>query len=270
MVRIVMIGFPLTHVRSPAIINAMLHAEGVDAEVVTQKVREHELDAFVGVSRGGPDIAGLIVTTPLKQAIHRYLDQRTELVDLTGASNCIRYEGPVWIGANFDGYGFAAALGPMRGRRVLVLGCGGAGSAIAASLAKSGSIELFLYDREPLRAIALASRLEGPATSVAQPIAADVIINASTAGMAEGDASPVPDEIAAGAAVIADIIVGRDTALKRQARHHGKRLIEGEAMVDGQARLLKRFILGTAMSEPEVLAELARDEVSERIDAGAR
>ena len=84
-------------------------------------------------------------------------------------------------------------------------------------------------------------------------MAADIVINASTAGMDDDDRSPVPDAILRTARVIGDIVI-RDTALKRAAREHGKTLIDGEAMVRGQAQFLYRFLTGNEQSEREVLA----------------
>ena len=73
--------------------------------------------------------------------------------------------------------------------------------------------------------------------------------------MQEDDLSPVPTDIVAGASLIADIIVDRDTRLKQDARRYHKPLIDGEAMVRGQARFLQRFILGKAESEEDAIVD---------------
>lgn len=258
-----MIGSPLTHVRSPAIINAMLRETGEKVEVVAQEVRTEQLGPFVNASRGAHGITGLIVTTPLKNAICSHLDRRTAIVELIGASNCVRCEGAHWFGANFDGYGFAAAIGmtTLSGRRVLLVGCRGAGSAIAASLAAVTEIELSVFDLDFARTETLASRLRRFAPNarikaIEEPAGKfEIVVNASTSGMQEDDLSPVPTDIVAGASLIADIIVDRDTRLKQDARRYHKPLIDGEAMVRGQARFLQRFILGKAESEEDAIVD---------------
>jgi shikimate dehydrogenase len=263
MKKIVMIGSPLTHVRSPAIINPMLRAAGENVEVVVRELSARELAGFAEATRDTRSVIGLIVTTPLKQAICSYLDRRTAIVESIGASNCIRCDGRSWFGANFDGYGFVGTMGErmLAGRRILLIGCGGAGSAIAASVAVIAEIELFLFDLDFGKAETLALRIGRlvPRSKVKAIVKLtgnfDIVVNASTSGMREDDPSPVPTEIIAGAQLVADIVVDRDTALKRDARRHGKRVIDGNAMVESQASYLKRFILGSAQSERDVLAD---------------
>jgi shikimate dehydrogenase len=262
--QIIMIGTPLTYVRSPFFLRALIAAEKRDITVNLRELGIADLPSFVDEARRMDDLLGLIVTTPLKNAICGSLDRRTADVDFIGASNCVRCAGGKWFGANFDGYGLAAALREAINmharRRVLLIGCGAAGSAIAASLVSIADIDLFLFDVDTAKAAQFAKRLQGfaPASSVtAVPSAfveADIVINASTAGMATGDASPVPESILRRASVIGDIVVNSGTALKCEAKASGKILIEGEAMVKGQAAYLYRFILGEATSEREVLA----------------
>jgi shikimate dehydrogenase len=264
MQQIVMIGSPLAHVRSPAILNPMLRASGLRVEVVTHEVTAGGLDAFAAATRNDAGIVGLIVTTPLKQAVPAYLDRRTPIVGLIGAANCVRCEGPFWTGANFDGFGLIAAIrdraGPLSGHAILLVGCGGAGSAIAASLVAVADVDLRLHDREIGKATDLASRLarfapRSTISAIPAPTAgAEIVINASSAGMDESDSSPLAEETVGRASIVVDIIVGENTALKRDARRLGKTLIEGEAMVRGQAAYLQHFILGTTSSERDVLA----------------
>ena len=263
MKRIAMIGSPIDHVLSPGLLNPMFRAAGEPYEVVAREVRKAELDPYVAAIRGDPSWVGLIVTTPLKQAIRDHLARETALVGLVGAANCVRFDGADWIGANFDGYGFVAALaeasGSVDGKRVLLVGCGGAGAAIAASLVASGDVDLAFCDIDQPKAASFAERLArfAPGSSirtVAEPAGAfDVVINASPVGMHAGDPSPLPEETIAAAGAVADIVaVG--TPLKRRARALGKPLVVGEAMVRGQAALLRRFFLSDAESETAALA----------------
>jgi shikimate dehydrogenase len=263
MKRIEMIGTPLDHVRSPGILNPMFRAAGDDVEVVTRGMGPGDLAAYVEKTRGSGAVIGLIVTTPLKQAITAHLDRKTGLVAFLGASNCVRCDGAAWIGANFDGHGFVAALAEvasdLSGRHVLIVGCGGAGSAIAASLVQAADIGLSIFDVDQAKAADFAKRLasfapSSTATAIAAPVGAfDIVINASPAGMNRGDAAPIPEETVAAAAIVADIVTVAETRLKHRAAALGKPIVTGEAMVLGQAALLRRFFLSDAGSERDVL-----------------
>ena len=264
MKRIEIIGSPVDHVLSPGIMNPLFKAAGEPYEVLAREVRPAGLDVYAASARGDHAIIGLIVTTPLKQAIRAHLDRETALVAFIGASNCVRFDGTDWIGANFDGHGFVAGLADIHrlvdGARVLLIGCGGAGGAIAASLVETGDIGLALCDIDKPKVEAFAARLAAFAPRstirvVDEPVGTfDIVINASPVGMEAGDPSPLPDETVAAAGAVADI-VAVDTLLKRRARALGKPLLEGAGMVRGQAALFRRFFLTDATTETAVLAE---------------
>lgn len=263
MKRIDLIGSPIAHVRSPSILNPRLRAAGDCAHIAAVEVFERDLPDYARSAREQSDVVGLIVTTPLKHAILAYLDRTTDLVRLIGASNCIRFDDGRWLGANFDGFGFVEALTAIAGRisdlRVLLVGCGGAGSAIAASLVMSHKVDLSLYDIDSSKPADLAIRLGAASTfgvrmGPAEPVGEfDVAINASTLGMLPDDPLPLPEETVARAMIVADIVAAENSKLKRLARSLGKPLVTGEAMVLGQAALLHRFLLSDAASESEVL-----------------
>lgn len=268
MKRIHLIGSPVAHALSPSILNPMLRAAGDDVQVVATEVAEGKLAEYVRMTRTGSEVVGLIVTTPLKEPILAHLDEATELVRLIGASNCVRFDDRRWIGANFDGFGFIEGLAPVAGwpsnERILLVGCGGAGSAIAACLITTSKVDLALYDIEATKPARLAARLAaasaaGARVRPAEPVGEfDVVINASPVGMRPNDPLPLPRETVARATIVADIVASDDTPLKQLARSLGKPLVTGEAMVLGQAALLRRFLLSRAASESEVVA--ARDE----------
>lgn len=268
MKQIIMIGKPLSHVRSPYLLRELIREDGSDITVITEELDTTDLPNFIATLRERADVLGLIVTTPLKTAVQAYADEHTADASFIGASNCIRCDGSGWLAANFDGYGFANAIKyhiDMRDRpRILLVGCGAAGSAIATSLVSVAEIDLALFDLDHAKAESLAARLRtfAPRSAVratTQSVTADIVINASTMGMASDDGSPIPDAVLKAADVIGDIVIS-DTALKRAARGQGKVLIDGEAMVRGQARLLYRFLTSQDQSEREVLAASARAE----------
>lgn len=259
-----MIGTPLDHARSPDLLNRSFRDRGEAITVVRRELAPDDLAAYVAGVRQDREAIGAIVTTPLKQAVLAHLDQQSALVSLLGACNCIRFGEDGWVGVNFDGFGFLAAHAAidgsgMGGKRVLLVGCGGAGSAIAASLVEEADIALTLCDIDHDRAAAFARRLVAFAptgriqTTLAPTGAFDLVINASTVGMHPGDPSPIPAETVASAGIVADIVTVPDTALKRLAADLNKPVLIGDAMVAGQIALFRRFLLGDARTERDAL-----------------
>jgi shikimate 5-dehydrogenase len=263
--RIDMIGSPIAQARSPGILNPMLRARGDGVEVMSRDVGEAGLPGYVASARIDPALAGMIVTTPLKQPICAYLDHASALVGFIGACNCVRASEAGWIGANFDGIGFVKALtdvaGDVAGKRVVLVGCGGAGSAIAAGLVASADVDLSICDVALERTRAFVARLRNFAPRstirhVETPVGVfDIVVHATRCGLAPGDPSPIPVETIAAADIVVDIVVEPDTAVKRDAIRLGRALIEGEAMVAAQAELFRRFILGNAATESAALGD---------------
>ncbi|HXQ40734.1 MAG TPA: hypothetical protein VN821_05680 [Candidatus Udaeobacter sp.] len=269
MKRIDMIGSPLAHVLTPALLNARLAGNDLGLSVTPREIGTSDLAAYVAAVRGKDAVMGLVVTTPLKEAICGHLDRKTALVELIGSCNCIRADDRSWIGANFDGFGFARALAdagvPLKGKRVLLMGCGGAGKAIAERVAGEGAAALFISDPMAGRAAAFAHRL-GSKTVAAGDFPSggiDIVVNASPLGMKPDDPSPVPAEIVAGCSVVVDIVVAADSRLRRFARERGKRVVEGEAMVRSQIDLFRSFILSGATSEPAAMRHAAGGALAE-------
>jgi shikimate dehydrogenase len=264
MQRFEMIGSPLAHVRTPGLLNAMLEARGDERRMRLKELLPRELPAYAKAAKRAGEVAGLVVTTPLKQAIAAELDRRTPLVALTGSCNCVRAEAGRWIGANFDGFGFSRALRRagigIAGRRVLLKGCGGAGRAIAARIVDEGAAALVIDDPEAAKTAAFVARLQAraPACTISAGIDSrgrfDLAVNASPLGMVADNPSPVPDEVVAQCAAVVDIVItATESRLAALARAHGKPLVAGSAMVEGQVELLLGFLLGPATSEEAVL-----------------
>ena len=259
-------GRPLHHARSPGILNPMFRARGEDVTVVTRELGLEDLPQYVAAMRRDPEAIGLLVTFPLKQAITAHLAEQTTLVAFLGAANSVRFDRGAWIGANFDGHGFLAALAglggaDLAGKRILLAGCGGAGSAIAASLTEAAPVVLSIYDVDQKRAAEFTGRLASFALGSAVEVVDrpsgryDIVINASTAGMNPGDPSPIPEETVADSEIVVDIVTVEDTALKEMARALGKPVLAGGSMVTGQVELLRRFLTGQGRSERDVLRE---------------
>ena len=266
MERFEMIGSPLAHVKTPGLLNALLAARGDDRRMRLRELRASELPAYAKAAKRAGEVAGFVVTTPLKQAVIAELDRRTPLVALIGSCNCLRAHSGEWIGGNFDGFGFAHALRRagigLAGQRVLLKGCGGAGRAIAARIADEGAAALVIDDPEAATTAAFAARLQARAPGCAISTGSDsrgrfdLVINATPLGMAAGDPSPLPEEVVAQCSAVVDIVIASgESALAGLARKHGKPVVAGSAMVEGQAALLLGFLLGSAVTEEAVVAD---------------
>ena len=263
-----MIGSPLSHVKTPRLLNALLASLSDGRRMRLKELQPAELPAYAKAAKRAEEVMGLVVTTPLKQAITAELDHRTPLVALTGSCNCVRADSGAWIGGNFDGFGFSNALQRagigLAGQRVLLKGCGGAGRAIAARIADEGPAALVIDDPETTKTAAFAARLQARAPGCAISTGTDsrgrfdLVINATPLGMAAGDPSPLPEEVVAQCGAVVDIVIAaRESALAGLAREHSKPLVAGAAMVEGQVELLLGFLTGSALTEEAVVADSA-------------
>lgn len=230
-------------------------------------VRPEDLPAAVAGLRAA-GFAGFNVTMPHKAAILPLLDGLDETSSVAGAVNTVDLRGEGVLGFNTDGSGFMEACEEagvgFAGRRVLILGSGGAAAAIAVALQRAGVGSLTLVNRTPGRAEELRRRLSGtgavPETLVysqeelAEAAArAEVIINCTYLGMKDGDPLPVPDEYLDGERVICDAVyrAGTETALIRRSRERGALTVSGGRMLLYQGVAAQRIWTGR---EPDVRA----------------
>ena len=248
------LGDPIHVVRSPAIWNAELARLGLDAAFVPLEVPAEDFAAaWAGLTRIR-NLDGLVLTMPHKQAVVPLLDALGPMARLTGVVNTVRRraEGG-WEGDMFDGEGFVAgqrgAGHDPAGRRILQVGCGGAGRAIAFALARAGAAELNLADAAPGRAGALAAEVAAAfpacraATGLADPAGYAIVVNATPMGLRPGDPLSIdPGRLNAGQ-VVADVIPNPEiTPLLDAARAKGCDVVTGRAMFEGQAKLAAAYL----------------------------
>jgi shikimate dehydrogenase len=194
------LGNPVAHSRSPLFQNAAIRAAGIDAIYVALRCSDHDVGPLLrSLARAG---GGGNVTVPHKAAAAEAVERRTEAVELTGACNTFWLEdGAVW-GDNTDVQGAAAAIDRLLDeagtglQRVLLLGAGGAASAALAALIDRGAREITVANRSLPRARSLCERFAGRGASLraspeADPGQYDVVVNATTVGLAAGDLPPV-------------------------------------------------------------------------------
>ena len=179
------LGYPVGHSRSPAMHNAAFEALGLDWRYVKLPVPP---DVFAETVRALPasGYRGVNVTIPYKEAALAVADDASAAARAIGAANTLTFDDGAVHADNTDGAGLLAALPrDPRGLTALVLGAGGAGRAAAWALREAGA-EVSVWNRTPERARALAGELG--LESVDAPVAADLVVNATSVGLRPDDA----------------------------------------------------------------------------------
>lgn len=203
--------------------------------------------------------AGLNVTYPFKQTIMPHLDELAESAARVGAVNTVVFENGRAVGHNTDEWGFAEGFRrEMKGARlgkVLQLGAGGAGAAVASALVQLGVRELFITDIDIVRAQDLAERLSvAPSTCAIRPLTLaealerrfDGVVNTTPVGMDKTPGMPLSETVLRPDMWVADIIYfPLETELLRTAAARGCRTFSGAAMAVFQA--VRAFELFTGL-----------------------
>ena len=195
-------GYPLSHSLSPAFQQAAFNHYGLDVRYLAWETPPEGLAEEVTKLRGG-DFIGANVTIPHKESVIALLDEVDPLAQAIGAVNTIVKSAGRLVGHNTDAQGFMRELKDdgdfePNGKRVLLLGAGGAARAAAFALCREGVASITIANRNVSRAEALAAALHNDAVSVLaavlddttlEPVAleADLIVNCTSVGMRHGD-----------------------------------------------------------------------------------
>ena len=237
------LGDPVAQVRAPEVYNRLFQDNGIDAVVVPLKLPARALQGFLQHGMAAENIGGFWATIPHKPALADYLQPDDPVAQVAGAVNAVRRlpDGKLEA-ALFDGIGFVKGLDhfgiPVKGKRVLVVGAGGGGQAVAAAIAQRQPAVLAISNRTRARGQALVDRLQplvGQAAILAggsDPAGYDLVVNCTSQGLKPEDALPFdPQRLDAGAAVV-DIIMTREpTPLLRAVRARGLRAEAGFEML---------------------------------------
>src|SRR5258706_5233750 len=196
------LGFPTESFKAPMIYNPYFDKHGIDAVVMPMGVKPEEFPQFLPLLFRMSNIRGALVTMPHKVTCVSMLDEVTPTVKIAGSCNAIlkRPDGTL-LGDMFDGEGFVRGVlrkgKSLKGARALVVGSGGVGSAIAASLAAQGLSAIGVYDAFGDSAKRLGERLKTQypnmevVTDTKDPAGWDVVGNAPPPGRKKGDPLPV-------------------------------------------------------------------------------
>jgi shikimate dehydrogenase len=250
------LGDPIGQVRSPEAITRILGDRGADAMVVPMHVRPPDFDRVVDALERTANVGGLLVTVPHKRAAAARCATTTDRAAFLGAVNVMRRGAGGWHGDATDGQGFLDGIArqgwEVRGRRALLVGCGGAGAAIALEMLLRGVSGLALHDADAGRRDDLLRRLERRfpgkvSVGGRDPAGFDLVANATPLGMRPGDDAPVelgrlaPDQFVACVVTRPEV-----TPLVAAARRIGCRTMTGIGMFEAQAESLATFLLGGA------------------------
>ncbi|MXW61988.1 MAG: shikimate dehydrogenase [Acidimicrobiaceae bacterium] len=237
------IGDPVTHSLSPALHNAAFAALGLDWVSVPFPVSAGRGAQAVEAMRT-VGLAGLSVTTPHKDAVAQAADEVSDAVAALGAANCLVASADGRVRAeNTDGDGFLGALledadTTVQEKTVAVLGAGGAARAISRACADAGAAGVLIVNRTTQRAEVCAG-LAGSVGTVAQHAdipGADIVVNATTVGMAPDSAMPCDPALLHRGQIVLDIVYNpSETVWLAAARAAGIRSYNGGSMLVHQA-----------------------------------
>lgn len=250
------IGDPITQAGSPALFNSAFRRRGWPAVLVPMQVKATDLALTLRGLRGVGNLRGLVLTTPHKTAAIGLVDSIGAEARLVGSINAIRcgHDGR-WHGENFDGLGclrgLQAAGHSVAGRRVLVVGTGGAGAAVAAAVAREGAAAIHLHDLDADRAGHVCAALRA-AFSAARIVVGlpdlrdvDIVINCTPLGMEGNPGLSVNAEGLNPNMVVGDLVIEPEmTELLQEASSRGCTVHLGRRTLEGQVDSLCNFFEG--------------------------
>jgi shikimate dehydrogenase len=263
------LGYPTETFKAPMIYNPYFQKHGIDAVVMPMGVKAEDFAQVFPALFRLTNIRGALITMPHKIATVALLDEVTTTVKIAGSCNAVlrRPDGSL-LGDMFDGAGFVRGLlrkgQRLQGARVLVVGSGGVGSAIAASLAAAGIAAITLFDANPGAAAALGGRLREhyPKLEVASggndPGGHDVVVNATPLGMKAGDPLPVDVARIAPGTFVGEVVMKEEiTPLLRAAQDKGCPIQVGTDMLLEQIPAYLEFF-GFGTTTPDELRAIAQ------------
>ena len=282
--RLAVVGNPVSHSRSPAIHARFAAATGLAVDYTRV---EAPLDGFVATVRAFAESGarGCNVTVPFKGEAFAACTRLSERARRAEAVNTMVFEADGWFGDNTDGAGLVRDIElnagvSLKGKRVLVLGAGGAAAGALDPLLATRPAALVVANRTASKAQALVERFAASAARLDVPLSAaaalesagagfDVLINATAASL-QASVPPLPTGTLKSGALALDMMYGPATLpFLRWARAQGAIARDGLGMLVEQASEAYFVWMGVRPSTFQVLTELRR-EVDAHVDAVAR
>jgi shikimate dehydrogenase len=243
------IGWPIAHSLSPRLHGFWLREHGIDGAYIPLPTPREDFAQIINSLRK-LGFAGVSVTVPHKETAFALAHDLDEAAQIAGAVNLLVFNGNRIEGRNTDAAGLAASLveqlGKLDGKDVVLLGAGGAARACVLALSNLGARKISIVNRNIARAEALARALEGKVSAQLVPtmfanwgkIAGDaaLLVNATSAGMSGAPPLDLSLEPLPKSAAVCDIVYNPlETALLKQARARGHRVVDGLGMLMHQA-----------------------------------
>ena len=263
------LGYPTHSFKAPMIYNPHFEASGVNAVVVPMACRAETFPSVLRSLFALENVRGALITMPHKINVVGLLDETTPAVKVAGACNAVkRLPDGRLLGDQFDGAGFVRGVQRkglvLAGARALVVGCGGVGSAIAASLAEAGVAAIALFDLSAKAMDSLAQRLADnyPAVRVStgsnDPAGMDLVVNGTPLGMNPGDPLPIDVSRLEPRTFVGEVVMKAEvTAFLQAARERGCPVQVGTDMLFEMIPPYLEFF-GFPTATPETLRKLAR------------
>ena len=263
------IGYPTHTFKSPMIYNPYFEEAGINAVVVPMGCQAQNYPQFLKSVFTLENIRGALITMPHKVSTVGLLDEVTATVRVAGACNAVkRLADGRLVGDMFDGAGFVRGVQrkgfDLTGKRVLVVGTGGVGCAIAASLAGAGIAAIGLFDLNTAGCEALAQRLKenypkiDVRTGDRDPAGHDLVVNATPLGMNEGDPLPLDVSRLSPNTFVGEVVMKTETtAFLAAAQARGCRTQVGTDMLYEQIPAYLEYF-GLPTTTADVLRRVAQ------------
>jgi shikimate dehydrogenase len=266
--RYAVFGNPIAHSKSPVIHAAFARQTGQD---IVYEARLAPLDGFVAAveafrAEGGK---GANVTVPFKVEAFHYAKEHTERARLAQAVNTLKFDDGRVLGDNTDGVGLVRDITvnlaqPLRGRRVLLLGAGGAARGVLLPLLREEPAGLFIANRTMDKAVELARQfspfgpVEGGGYDALSGRIFDVVINATSSGLSDA-LPPLPETVFALEALAYEMMYGKTTPFMAFAKARGARVADGLGMLVEQAAESFFWWRGVRPQTAPVIASLRQE-----------
>ncbi|MFT3963753.1 shikimate dehydrogenase family protein [Propionivibrio sp.] len=263
------IGYPTEAFKAPLIYNPWFEKHGIDALVVPMGVKAEDYPVSLRQIFKFSNVHGALITMPHKVTTISLADEVSITARIAGAANALlkRPDGTL-LADQFDGAGYARGVArkgfKTKGSKILIVGTGGVGSPIAASLAADGAASISLFDLNTAAAEGLASRLkqyypdmEVKVTSN-DPAGYDMVVNATPLGMKDTDPLPFDPERLAPSTFVGEVVMKQEiTPMLRAAIARGCKYQVGTDMLFEMIPAYLEFF-GFGTTTPAELREVAR------------
>lgn len=263
------IGYPTEAFKAPLIYNPWFEKHGIDAMVVPMGVKAEDYPVSLRQIFKFSNVHGALVTMPHKVTTMSLADDASITARIAGAANALlkRADGTL-LADQFDGAGYARGVArkgfKTKGSRILIVGTGGVGSPIAASLAADGAASISLFDLNTASAEGLASRLkqyypdmEVNVTSN-DPAGYDMVVNATPLGMKDTDPLPFDPERLSPTTFVGEVVMKQEiTPMLRAAIARGCKYQVGTDMLFEMIPAYLEFF-GFGTTTPEELRAVAQ------------